>query len=218
MERDQSMSSKTLKSCKFVLSSRMVPTTIMILALVIFTLLTTSMGYGASEKTIEAPQGRIMAAYLIKFLPFVSGLKKGRDDTPQAETVTIGIVGKDPFGDNFKSVEGKTIRSIEDRLEIKRFGPFSNKNDLKQCHLLFISSSEKDNIKKILYKIEERAILTVAEYDGFLESGGMIKLVKRKNRILWEINMGAVKDSGLTLNYQFIRAAVRVVNKDKQKK
>ena len=47
--------------------------------------------------------------------------------------------------------------------------------------------------------------------DGFLENGGMIILVKSKNKIRWGINRTPVKQAKLKLDSQLLRNAIKVI-------
>ncbi len=126
-------------------------------------------------------------------------------------TITIGIVGKDPFGKSFAQKEGKPIKSMKKKLVIKRFGPYRSRTDFKQCQILFISSSEKNNFKKILSSVKGAPLLTVADADGFLSAGGMIKLILVRDKVRWEINRTPVKTSELQLSSQLLRSAAKVI-------
>jgi hypothetical protein len=178
------------------------------------------------EKVAEnkASEYQIKAFYLYNFLLFtdwpepneVKGAgQKSKLDTREEEVITIGIVGKDPFGEHFIEVEGKIVKGKGKRLVIKRFGSYQKGFELEKCDLLFLSRFQKQKIRDILWHVEGHAVLTVADTDGFLEMGGMVNLVSIKNKIRWEINITPVKQSGLRLSSQLLRNAVRVVEVSK---
>ncbi len=127
-------------------------------------------------------------------------------------------MGEDPFGESFKEVEGKLIKSKKKRLVIKRFGRFKSRLDLTECDLLFVCASEKKVLHKILAKVRGKPILTVGDTAGFLEAGMMINLVKVGNKIRWEINRGPAKQGGLKISSQLLRNALRVVEAPKADK
>ncbi len=156
------------------------------------------------------PEYKIKAAYLYNFLLFAEWPEHNEQETSE-KTITIGIIGKDPFGDSFDEVEGRFIKSKKKKLIIKRFGPYKKGLNLKQCHILFIASSERNNCEELLVAVEGSPVLTVSDFDGFLESGGMINLVKFRRKIRWEINQTPVKKAKLRLSSQILRNAVRVV-------
>lgn len=183
--------------------------------------------YSDAQSPRQAKEYEIKAVYLYNFLLFVdwpepNGISQTDENKPPIEkqpekTITIGIIGKDPFGDNFNQVEGKLIKSKNKRLAIKRFGSFRSQQDLSKCDLLFVCSSETNNIDKILESIKRNKVLTVGETSDFLEEGGIINLLEVGTKIRWEINRTPAKKSGLKIHAQLLRSAVRVVEIPKMK-
>ncbi len=172
----------------------------------------TSLGYTAPKEYRAAPEYLIKAAYLHKFLFFVKWPNVKQSSIIQShKTITIGIVGQNSFVRYFRKIEGQVIKSINKKVAVKYFGPYSEGIDLKQCQLLFISASEKNNTKMILNSVNGAAILTVADTEGFLKLGGMINLVNVRGRIRWEINLTPAKQAGLKVSSTLLQSAVDVV-------
>lgn len=167
--------------------------------------------YGAAEKQRKATEYQIKAVYLYNFLLFVQWPKNNNDTGQPDKTITIGILGDDPFADSFAQVEGKLIGSKKKILVIERLGPYNKDTDLSNCQLLFIDDSEKKNFKPLLRTLSGRPVLTVADTKGFLEAGGIINLVELRKKIRWEINQTPAKLARLRLNSQLLRNAVRIV-------
>jgi hypothetical protein len=178
--------------------------------LLLICMLATISSAGESEARGEY---EIKASYLYKFLFFAKWPEDIQKDIfPMKNTITIGILGKDPFGNYFAEVEGKLIISGKKKLLIERYGAYKKGLNLKQCELLFISSSEIKNIDKIMVELKAHPVLTVADFEGFLTAGGMIKFVWQKKKIRWEINHAPIKVSGLSLSSMIFQSAVKVVN------
>ena len=168
----------------------------------------------------KATEYEIKAVYLYNFLLFVEWPESDDDEKGDSggtgkiegdRPIVIGIVGDDPFGESFKEVEGKPVLARKRRLEVKRFGRYWKKTDLSGCDLLFVCESEKKNFSEILGPLNGKPVLTVGEWSGFLDAGGMINLVKVKNKIRWEINRTPVKKARLKMSAQLLRNATRVV-------
>jgi hypothetical protein len=83
--------------------------------------------------------------------------------------------------------------------------------ELAKCDVLFIAASEKAGAGRILAKLGTQPVITVADFDGFLEAGGMFNLILVENRVRWEINQAPIKASGLVCSSQLYRLAVRVM-------
>ena len=165
----------------------------------------------------QASEYEIKAAYLYNFLLFTEWPEVKKADSDQQEaptsdsTITIGILGDDPFGTDFAKIEGKTLKASKKQIVIKRLGRFSAEMDLKQCELLFICRSEEENLEKIIKAIGDAPVLTVSESKEFLEAGGMINLVLVKKKVRWEINRTPIELARLQVNSQLLRNAVRTV-------
>ncbi len=167
----------------------------------------------ATPKVRQATEYDIKAAYLYNFVLFVQWPESNIPPSTAADdkTFTIGIIGKDPFGNSFKDVEGKLLRYKKKKLVIKRYGPYRKTLGLGKCQVIFISSSEKQNLRTILARLKGKPVLTIAETPNFLKAGGMIRFVEKQKKIRWEINQTPVKKADLKFNSQLLRNAVRVV-------
>jgi len=178
-----------------------------------------SFAYGRTVSGKQAGEYEIKAVYLYNFLLFTEWAKandaKNDDNKKPSETICIGILGDNPFGDAFKDVEGKRVEGKGKKLIIKRFGRYKEYKDITDCEVLFVSSSEKQNVKQILKRLSTKPILTVADMSGFVESGGMVNFVKAGKKIRWEINSTSVKRAGLKLSSQLLRNSTRIVGKSK---
>ncbi len=133
-------------------------------------------------------------------------------------SVTIGILGKDSFGNSFSKVEGQPVKLrinnkvYSKKLIIKRLGPYHESIDLEQCHLLFLASSEKNNFRRIITRIRNSTLLTVSDSDSFCGEGGMIHLIRINELIRWRINRKAVLTAKINLNSRVYQNAVEVLD------
>ena len=150
----------------------------------------------------EAPtEYQVKAAYLFNFLKFVEWPGDPLANT-QGQWV-IGIVGDNPFGDQLTQViAGKTVQGHE--LQIKRFQPGE---DLRVCHVLFISASEKKRLPTMLAALSGSSVLTVADMDHFIESGGMIQFVMEEKRVRFGIDVGAASRARLKVSAKLLSLA-----------
>src|SRR2546425_11942562 len=79
--------------------------------------------------------------------------------------------------------------------------------DIKPCHILFVSPSEESRLEDILANLKHRAILTVGDGAGFAQRGGMIRFVSERNKIRMRINVAAAEAVRLTISSKLLRAA-----------
>ncbi len=167
----------------------------------------------------QSEEYRVKAGFIYRFILFAkwpAEPPEGNQVSGQ-EKITIGIIGDDPFLDYFSEVVGTTVHGNK-VLAIKRFGAFSSRVDLTTCQILFISRSENKKLKKILASLFNQPVLTVSDIDNFCERGGMVSLITLRHRIRFEVNLPAVRQVGLQLSSNFLRAALRVIQKDPGKR
>ncbi|MFQ5656776.1 MAG: YfiR family protein [Candidatus Methylomirabilales bacterium] len=143
---------------------------------------------------------QIKAAFLYNFVKFVEWPAEALP--PPSVTMNVCVLGDDPFGVALDSIEGKTVKGRI--LEVKRF---KTVQALEPCHVLFISSSEKKRLARIVETLKGSSVLTVGEMDRFAERGGIINLIITKNRVRFEINEGAAERAGLKISSKLLKLA-----------
>lgn len=149
---------------------------------------------------------QIKAAFLYNFAKFVEWPADTFAD-PHAPLV-LGIVGEDPFGSALdKLAVDKTVNGRG--LVIKRLkqGP-----DLRNCHILFVSSSERKRIPQILGSLQGASVLTVGETERFAQSGGVIDFILEENKVRFEINSDAAARARLNISSKLLALARMVAD------
>jgi hypothetical protein len=121
--------------------------------------------------------------------------------------LVVGVLGADPFGPVLEAnLQGKTAQRRS--IQIQRFARVA---DIKTCHVLFISASERDALPDILAALRGRSILTVSEVPEFLERGGMINFVLDRPNVRFEVNLMASKPERLELDARMLNLAKLVI-------
>jgi len=178
----------------------------------------------AQSDSASMREYQIKAAFLYNFIKFVDWPKEKVTDSN--DTIIIGIICEDPFGNAFDPIGDKEVKGR--KVVIKRFKSFEelekhNKNNksernegietLRKCHLLFIGSSEKKDSEKIIEALEGSSVLTVGETAGFLEAGGIINFLVEDKKVSFEVNLTAAQKAGLNIRSKLLRLAKKVVGK-----
>src|SRR6266550_566465 len=134
------------------------------------------------------------AGYLLNFAEFIEWPAGAFSNAKSP--IILGVVGKDPFGPELDKLQGKTVNGRT--LEIRRFKgalefrgeetpgrrhddlpakPARKLAEMKSCHILFITSSEKNFLQQTLKPFHGVSVLTGGEIDSFAREGGMITFV-----------------------------------------
>jgi len=171
----------------------------------------------ARADSTSSQEYQVKAAFLYNFIQFVDWPEEKSADSN--EPITIGIIGKDPFGNAFEFIKDKKVKGGRGVI-IKRFKSFEDLKKsteieaLTKCHLLFICSSEQKNLKETIDFLKDHSVLTVADMQGFLESGGIVNFVIEENKVGFEINIAAAEHAKLKIRSQLLRLAKRIVEED----
>jgi hypothetical protein len=148
---------------------------------------------------------QVKAAFLFNFSQFVDW-PAGAFANSQSQLV-IGVLGEDPFGSYLDDlVRNEKIGSHP--LAVQRF---RRVEDVKTCHILFISNSEERQLDHILGHLKGRNILTVSDIDGFAQRGGVVGFITANNKIRFKINVNAGKNANLSISSKLLRVA-EIVN------
>ncbi|MGH6932358.1 MAG: YfiR family protein [Dongiaceae bacterium] len=154
----------------------------------------------------EANEHLVKAAFIYNFAKFTTWPSESFPD-PTAP-ITLCIVGKHDFGTAFDSVAGKSVGGRA--VSVKYLGSLKAQD---QCHVIFIARSEHARLPKIVKANQKVQALTVSDMDGFIEEGGMIRLIHEPDdRISFEINPKSAEESGLKLSSRLLSLAKRIVN------
>jgi hypothetical protein len=146
------------------------------------------------------PDRDLKAALLYNFTQFVDWPERAFAN-PEAPFV-IGIVGHDPFGLSLEKIVDHE-RANGHRITVQHC---HNMAEAEECHLLYIDVQERDSLEKIIRSLDSRPILTVAEFDGFLGRGGMVRLYRNpENKIRVRMNLESVRSTGLSISAKLLR-------------
>jgi len=176
----------------------------------------------ARANSATSEEYQVKAAFLYNFIKFIDWPREKIADSNY--TITIGIIGKDPFGNAFNPIENKHVKGkdviikrfkglkeLEESKEKNKSVPHQQIEEIRKCYLLFICHSEKQKLKEILNMFKDHHVLTVGDTEGFLEAGNIIEFVMVERKVRFEINMAAAKRAKLKIRSQLLRLAEKII-------
>jgi YfiR/HmsC-like len=167
----------------------------------IWTLLGFAAGTAQQPKYSESD---VKAAYLYNFGNFIEWPAKSMES--KSGFFSICILGQDPFGSTLDAtLAGETISGK--KVVAKRF---SKPQEVVNCPILFISSSEEGRLTEIISSLDKMSILTVSDMPEFVRRGGMVQFVLEQNKVRFEINLASTEHAGLKMSSQLLRLATLV--------
>lgn len=161
--------------------------------------------FGTLQVNLQAQmlnEDALKANYLVGFVDFLHW------DREEKNTIVIGL-----FGDS------NLEREIENLITKKKAGG-SNRNfevfilsdsaeSLEQVDVLFLAEGTQTNWETVIPRARELGILTVGDATGFLDSGGLIEFVIKKNRLRFALNLEASEEYRIGLSSKLARLAVK---------
>lgn len=171
------------------------------LLIVLPALLSLHIPYAAGQSS-GASDVQVESAYLYNFGKFV--------DFPVTRTAKdafeICILGKDSFGGVLEAtVRGETMNGK--KVTTRRLSVVEQSQG---CSILFVSSSEENDLSSILTAADRLNLLTVSDMQDFAKRGGVIGLIRQQDR-RFEVNLRAAKRNHLVLSSELLKVATRVV-------
>lgn len=157
----------------------------------------------------QTRESLVKAGYIEKFTHFVQWPETPDRDDPQ-DVFNIAVIGENTLGEDLTDLFNKT--TVKDKSV--RITNISSLDQIKDCNILFISASEKDNLDDILNYTTGKPMLTISDNKGFGRKGVIINMFEDNNYIRYEINRTSLDKSGLVINSLLLNYAVIIETDD----
>jgi hypothetical protein len=153
----------------------------------------------------------VKAAYIFNFSKFIKWPPSSFDN--QASPYVLGIYGDDPFGNIIKKIIGN--RKSNGRNWVVKY--YSRPDQIKQCHILFISDVQPSELRKIFEHTSKMPILTVGdEIKDFCQQGGEINFTPKNSNKRFEINNKEANKAGLSISSKLLMLS-KIISTDEVK-
>jgi hypothetical protein len=190
---------------------RLYPRYSLILILILLLVVVPRTPIASAESRSNSDEYKVKAAFLYNFAKFIEW--PGDEAIHSDEPLTIGIYGKDPFGDYLDQISEKATVNGR-KLAILRFEQFL---DLQPCHILFISQSEdRPNLERTVDTLHRWNVLTISDIENFAQRGGIIQFETDENQIRFKINTDAARRAELIISSQLLKLA-SIVTDDRER-
>lgn len=144
---------------------------------------------------------QIKAAFLFNFTQFVEWPANALPETKTP--LVIGILGENPFGSYLQEIiTGEQVNGHP--LIVQQY---KDAEEIKACHVIFINLTEKNKLEQVIASLKGRSILTVSDDNDFIKQGGMIRFIKKDNKIQFQINPESAKEADLIVSSKLLRLA-----------
>ncbi|MEI2657339.1 MAG: YfiR family protein [Nitrosomonas sp.] len=142
---------------------------------------------------------QVKAAFIYNFIAFT----QWPDNID--ETINLCIYGKDYFGGEIDKLQSRVVNKRH--IKIVRV---NNLKELARCQVIFFSKSINNHLSTILSDLQNKPILTLADNPHAFSEGIVINMNLSNEKIVFEINLGAARKSGLDISSKLLQLAVKV--------
>lgn len=158
----------------------------------------------AANAEVSAPTVyQVKAAFFYNFTKYVE--LPDRVLSNYNGPLNMCIIGDDPIVESLGSIGEKTVNNRPLLIRhLKGLG------EIGQCHYLFISESEQEQLPEILRRSAQKGILTVSDIEDFTRSGGMVGFITVNKKIRFSVNLRAAQKTGIRISSQLLKLAVEV--------
>jgi hypothetical protein len=164
-------------------------------------LLLSGLGLNAARGQNVSHEYPLKAVFLFNFAQFTDW-PTNAFDAPDSPLV-IGVLGDDPFGALLDdAVRDETVNGR--KFVVERY---LHVEDIKTCHILFISQSESRRVEKIVTSLKGKPILTVSDISDSASRGVCVRFITENNKIRLRINMDSLNDANLVMSSKLLRVA-----------
>jgi len=157
------------------------------------------LGLNAARGQTVSHEYPLKAVFLLNFAKFTEWPTNAFDkpDSP----LVIGVLGDDPFGAVLDdAVRGEIANGRKFVVERYR-----RVEDIKACHILFISQSETRRLAKIVAALKRKPVLTASEIDNSAYNGVCVQFITENNKIRFRVNLDSLKEADITMSSQLLR-------------
>lgn len=149
----------------------------------------------------EILQREIQAALVIKFTDFIEWPEDSFEEN--SAWFTIGVIGTNDYGWLFEPFIDRLFKQKKLRVFY-----YADDQKIDRVQILIVSSSRRENCKALLEKLADRPILTIGDFPGFAQKGGIINFYRKpNNRIGFEININAKERARIKISSHLLRLA-----------
>lgn len=116
--------------------------------------------------------------------------------------VVYCLLGEDRFGRALDALQAGRLRGAP--VEVRRL---PDTNAVAMCHVVFLGSRDVEALRRSVAATRGLPVLTVSDAPRALDAGVMIAMAYESNRVVFEVNLEPVKQSGLTMSSKLLRLA-----------
>lgn len=150
----------------------------------------------------QAPEPELKAAILVNMLLFVDWPDQHTQPTTQ---ITVCYLGIGPVSTALMQLDGKLLKG-----KPLRVVPVEA-SKITHCHVLYVASFEAASLPSVVPQARTHGVLLVGDSPGYLQRGVMLNLDVDRGRVVFDIDLNAVRQTTLSISSKVLRLARQVL-------
>lgn len=174
----------------------------------IFTIIVLQLFFSLQVYSQSSNEYALKSAFLIRLTNFIEWPENSKVANKNEDFI-IGVIGKNPFGNGLENViKAKNLKIKQKNILVK---PIKKISEIKTTDLLFVCSSEKNNLSNILKEADKYPILTIGDTKEYTSKGVMINLFISKNYLTFDVNLKSAKKNKFYVSSKLLANAKNVI-------
>ncbi|MEM1437400.1 MAG: YfiR family protein [Pseudomonadota bacterium] len=157
----------------------------------------------AGAARANSPEDALKLAFTYNIARFVTWPE--HTDSGDARAFHMCVLGQAPYRIAIDNLGNRRV----DNLPIEVINLEADRAEGVHCDLAYLSADAGD-LSVVVKALLPTPVLTVSDAPGFANTGGIIELTRRNDRIAMRINVAASRRAGLTISSQLLSLATVV--------
>jgi hypothetical protein len=175
-----------------------------VLAVAALAMLATGPARAQSAQQASAPERRVKAAFLYKFLGYTEFPPSAFADA--AAPVVIGVAGADELAAELsRVVAGRTVQGRTMAVKLLR-----ESDSAAGVHLLFVGGNDSARMRSLLKAAQPAPMLVVSEAEDGLQQGSVINFRVVDERVRFDVSLDAAEKNSVKLSSRLLSVANHV--------
>lgn len=152
------------------------------------------------QQPVTGAEYRVKAGFIYHFARFTQW-PKSSFSSPTGPLL-LCVASTRPETDFLLALQGKRVRNRN--IVVRKYRAADEPPD---CHILFISSDDRNFVLKQLQTAAGTYALTVGETEDFNRAGGIMSFFLEEDRLRFRVNLDAAERAGLKFSSQLLMSA-----------
>lgn len=145
------------------------------------------------------PEYQLKSEFIYNFATFIDW----SDET--GKPLTLCVAAPQAEMTYFSSLEGKPVGNMT--VAVRHLDKDAS---VGGCRILFVAEAGSEDFDDWLSDVAGEQVLTVSESEQWLKKGVMVDLLLQEERVVFDVNVAAAKESGVVINSKLLRLARKV--------